>query len=141
MLLPRFSALVAALLLVLFRETTSLGGGGSRAKCPLQSGASASTIYSSALSMHNQGRVAHAEACYRAVLRLDPHHASGHAQHNLATSLQEQGLVGEAVAEYQKSIQSNPYFPSTYYNLGSILLRYLSLSLSFSLSLSLFAFN
>jgi tetratricopeptide (TPR) repeat protein len=115
-------ALVIALLLFLVRETASAVGNKERAKCPVQSGASAPTLYSSALNLHTQGRTAQAEACYRAVVRLDPQHAYGHAQHNLATSLQEQGRAGEAVAEYRKGIASCPYFAGSYYNLGSLLL-------------------
>ncbi|CAO3441231.1 O-linked N-acetylglucosamine transferase, SPINDLY family protein [Azospirillum endophyticum] len=81
--------------------------------------ASSVAAFGVALGHHQAGRIAEAEAGYRAVLRLDPDHP--HANNNLALILRGRGDHADALACYRRAIKRAPDDPQLHSNFGCLL--------------------
>lgn len=75
--------------------------------------------FASALAAHQAGRIAEAEAGYRAVLAQDPTHP--HANNNLGILLRVSGRVDEAILCYRNAVAALPEDPGVRSNLGVLL--------------------
>jgi protein O-GlcNAc transferase len=81
---------------------------------------SAEAAFAEALTMHRNGRVAEAEAAYRALLATTPGHAN--ANNNLAIILRARGAWDEALACYRRALDRNASDPFVHSNYGCLLL-------------------
>lgn len=77
-------------------------------------------LFSEAVSLHQQGRLAEAEALYRQVLALAP--ASVDAWTNRGAALQGLGQLPEALASYDRAVSHGPGHVSAWQNRGLVLL-------------------
>jgi len=68
----------------------------------------------------DRGELAHAEACFRDALRLDPDYAEAH--NNLGTILQAHGQPQEALAHYQQALRLRPDYAEANLNQAQALL-------------------
>lgn len=67
--------------------------------------------------LHEKGRPADAEACYRAVLKSGPHAV---ASFNLAIVLEDLGREDDALAAYHQAIAADPDCEDAYFNLSRL---------------------
>ena len=72
-----------------------------------------------ALAFHQAGRLAEAEALYRAIVVANPHHFD--ALHLLGVVWTQQGRYEEAVTSISKALKRNPRSFDAHYNLGNAL--------------------
>ncbi|QCG93050.1 tetratricopeptide repeat protein (plasmid) [Azospirillum sp. TSA2s] len=84
-------------------------------------GGRGSAPFAAALGHHQAGRIAEAEAGYRAVLALEPNHP--HANNNLAMILRGRGAHAEALACYRAAVDRSPDDPHVHSNFGCLLLE------------------
>ncbi|WP_052293838.1 tetratricopeptide repeat protein [Azospirillum sp. B510] len=97
------------------QASAATGGGRRSATAP----ASCAAAFGVALGHHQAGRIAEAEAGYRAVLHLDPDHP--HANNNLALILRGRGGHAEALACYRRAVKRTPDDPHLHSNFGCLL--------------------
>jgi tetratricopeptide (TPR) repeat protein len=71
-------------------------------------------LVADALAHHRAGRLAQAEATYRAALALSPGHAV--TKHNLGVVIAAQGQQGSAIAHFDEVIAAEPRYASAHYN-------------------------
>lgn len=67
----------------------------------------------------NAGNIVKAIDCFTNCLRHEPRHFEAH--YNLANIYADAGNLKLAKLHYEISVQIEPYFPSSYYNLGLVL--------------------
>jgi tetratricopeptide (TPR) repeat protein len=79
----------------------------------------AGQMFAEAISRHQLGQLAEAEALYRAILAIQPAHAG--AGYNLGIVLQTLGRQADAVGAYRHVIAVRPDFADAYSNLGTAL--------------------
>lgn len=82
------------------------------------SAADVQRLFAVALTAHQQGRVAEAEAGYRAVLDVDPTHAF--SNNNYAVLLKRAGRAAEAENLYRISVSTTPDDPNTRCNFATL---------------------
>lgn len=76
--------------------------------------------FGEALTLHRNGRIAEAEAAYRALLATAPEHAN--TNNNLAIILRARGAWDEALACYRRALDRNASDPFMHSNYGCLLL-------------------
>ncbi|KQP15351.1 hypothetical protein ASF45_29770, partial [Pseudorhodoferax sp. Leaf265] len=79
----------------------------------------AELLYNEGNALHEQGRMAEAEARWRAALDLVPDHPE--ALNNLGLLQQEQSRMAEAEANYRAALRARPDSPVAHHNLGNVL--------------------
>ncbi|CCQ73959.1 tetratricopeptide repeat-containing sulfotransferase family protein [Magnetospira sp. QH-2] len=72
-----------------------------------------------ALTLHQSGRVAEAEALYRRVLAKDPHQS--HARHYLGVAAYQSGRLDEAELHIAEALRDDPGSAEAHTNLGLVL--------------------
>jgi protein O-GlcNAc transferase len=81
--------------------------------------AGAPDLLAAGLKLHQAGRLAEAELCYRRVLAVQPNHAD--ALHLLGVVANQVGRRDLAVELIRQAIQRNGHDPGYFYNLGMVL--------------------
>jgi protein O-GlcNAc transferase len=77
--------------------------------------------FQQAIALHQQGRLAQAEALYRQVLQINPRHVD--ALHSLGLIAAQSGQAQRAVKLFDQAITLNPKLPAPYSNRGNVLLE------------------